>query len=277
MGDAAAFLGYETTEGGRVSSVANPKDHHTQTQSKKTGEWFQAKKAYDETPFEKNMPTPDEKLRKKTWVFNMTTGEESWFPGTDLAAVELGILRGKIQAVLDEKSTHFNVLTGEFAGMYDAQRDPKTREWKTDVLSQGEANGLAHNIAVVAYDENDKEVCRYDSATKAGNAEKIDETSISGCARHVRHTAGKKDGSKLRWECRDPELRAYWDHERPRKKPFYYVDNGATVAFKTREEAAKKTHGKTFAIRTQKNAIYASIKSEGKIPCKAGYFWYKLP
>jgi hypothetical protein len=282
MGAAAAFLGYKTSETSGVSKVANPNCDEAQIQSLLTDEWFQVRYAYDTTPFEKNMPTRDDKvaeaLRKAIWVFNMTTKTEYKFDGTDLAVVKLGVGKDNIRNVFVGDSTHFNVPTGEYAGRYDAQRDPKTREWKTDVPSQYEA----HEKAVVAYDENDVIVCRYDSATKAGDAERISRSGISSCARHhPKHSyAGKKGGHELRWEFEDPKLRAEYDRDRPRKlkkpkKPFYYVTNGVNVYFKTQTEAVEKTRGK-IPYGTQSTAIAVSIKSKGTKSCKAGYIWFKM-
>jgi predicted GIY-YIG superfamily endonuclease len=222
MGAAAAFLGFDTDQGYRVSAVASSNCHHEQIQSIINEKWHQAHYAYDERSFEKNMQTPGKKRaetkRKAIWVFNMTTKKESWFPGTDIAAVELGVGEANIHDVLGKRCTHFNVPTGKDVSMFDAQHDPKTREWKTDVLSQHKASGLTREKTVVAYDENDKEVCRYDSATKAAEAEGIERSNISKCATHKpKHSyAGKKGGIKLRWEYADPKLRTFYDREFPR-------------------------------------------------------------
>jgi predicted GIY-YIG superfamily endonuclease len=215
LGDADQFLGYMVDEC-RVAHVVNPNVHNTQLQSKKTGEWFQAHYAYDETSFEKNMPTPGEKRQKNIWIFNIDTKKEYEFDSTVLAATELGIFKGNIQGVLDERSNYFSVLSGEHSGVYDAQRDPKTREWKTSVLSQYEARGLAREKAVIAYDEKGEIVCRHPSIKDAGIAENIPRSNISNCVTHDRPIAGKKDGNKLRWEYEDQMLRAFYDRERPR-------------------------------------------------------------
>jgi hypothetical protein len=200
---------------------------------------------------------------------------ETEYDGTNIAAFVLGILEGNIYRVLDG-STYFVVPFGEHTGMYDAQRYPKTREWKTDVKTRFET----HEKAVVAYDENDEIVCRYDSASKAAKAEKINAGTIGACARHEPGSsyAGKKDGSELRWEYKDPEERSFYDEWYPRKpkRPFYYYDeNGIKIDFKTITEAAKKTCGK-FVVGTQRKAIGKSIESYGKMSCKVGYFWHKI-
>ena len=278
LGATAAFLEYDTNEGGRrISAVANPNVVNAQIQSKKTDEWYQARHVYDETPFVKDMPTPVEKRtearRKKILVFNMTTLEETSFDGTDLAAVSLSVGETNIKNVLCGNSTHFNVPRGKYAGMYDTQRDPRTREWKMNVLTRAETL----EKAVIAYNEEDEFVFRYDSAKKAMEAEGINASHVYKCAKHKLESAGKKNGSKLSWEYEDSERRAFYDLHFPRKpkKPYYYIENDAKVKFKTLTEAIDKTRG-TVSINTQYNAITNSVQSKGNTSCRAGHIWFKL-
>jgi hypothetical protein len=169
------------------------------------------------------------------------------------------------------------VLSGKYNGVYDAQRLPKAREWKIDVLTRAEAFGSASEKPVVAYNEDGKIVCRYDSATKAMIAEGIFASNISACIVHNVNYAGKKDGHKLRWEYADPDLHALYECINPRKpkQSYYYIENGDKFYFKSITVAAENSHGK-FALHTQRREIAKSIQSKGTIPCKAGHFWYKL-
>jgi hypothetical protein len=284
MRDADAFLGYDSNTMSNIGGVARPTvDHCAQIRSKITGDLYQVRYAYDETPFVKNMPTPHEKtaiqLRKKIWVFNIDTKKESCFDGIKLAADNLGIPSANIRHVLNRGDTHFRVFSDEHKGTYDAQSDPKTREWKTVSLTRFDLSGLARRNAVVAYDEDDKFVFRYDSANKAWIAENIAEGNIGKCAKHEREYAGEKNGHKLRWEYEDQDERSYYDCLYPRKstRPFYYIneENDKKFDFKTQKDAVEKTRGKV-SYSTQRLAIVESINSNGKVPCRAGHKWFKI-
>ena len=131
--------------------------------------------------------------------------------------------------------------------------------------------------AVIAYDENNIIVCKYDSSIKAEIAEGISDSNIRACAKHMHAYAGTKNGNKLRWEYADSDIRIFYDHKYPRKsqKPYYYEKEDERFCFSTNIEAAMMTRGK-FAVGTQQHAITKSIRSKGIIPCKSGYFWFKL-
>lgn len=240
--------------------------------------WFQARYAYDNEPFFINMPTHSEKIvaakRMKIVVYNLDTKLETEYDGTDLAAASLGVCESNIRQVIHGNNNYFKISSGE---RYEAQQFPKLQDWKLHIPTRHESAALAQEKAVIAYDKDDIVVCIYDSITKAAEAERINISSISQCVRHLTHSAGVKNGHKLRWEYVDSDERAMYDRALPRKpnRPYYYIKNDKKIYFKTRKNASEKTRGK-FAYDTQAAAITKSIKSNGTIPCKAGYFWFKL-
>jgi hypothetical protein len=292
MGAANNFLGLDKNVSG-VCHVVNPDiDHAMQIQSKLTGEWFQAKKAYDETPFEKNMPTQREKTSgadngnaRAVILYDNVTGKTHSFTWMGAAAEFLGFDKtegGKrVSAVANPYDEHTQIQSKLTGGWFQAHYEDDEGPFEKDMPTPGEKSRLAKEKAVVAYDEDGEIVYRFDSVTKATDATGIKMGNISECVKHVRPTAGKKgDGSKLYWEYEDPNERVIYDRDLPRKpkkpkKPFYYVENGVKVDFKLVKEAAEKTRG-TFAVGTQRKAIAASIESGGTKPCKAGHLWDKI-
>jgi hypothetical protein len=281
MGAAAEFLGLGSDQGNRVSAAASPNCYTAQLQSKLTGEWFQAKYAYDETPFG-FMPTRYEKTSGyNNWnaqavnLYNNTSGEIRLFTWMGAAAEFLGLdarQGSRVSNVVDPNCENAQIqskLSGEwFQAKYVFDNTPFEF-----MPPPNEKRAKSKEKAVVAYDENDKIVFRFDSAKKAMTATKIDDSTINMCAQHERNYAGKKDGSKLSWEYEDQSERAKYDHiQRKPKKPFYYIVNGVNIYFKTVKDAAKQTSGK-YAVGTQCRTISASIESGSR--CMSGFVWFK--
>jgi hypothetical protein len=220
------------------------------------------------------MSSPVEKIveaiQEEIVVFNIGTFEEKIYPGIHIAAKSLGVIPSRFGNVLNRGDAYFSLPNGD---RYDVQKVPKTRDWVSNVLTRAEA----HEKAVVAYDEDNVVVHEFDSATKAMAETGINGSSITACVQHDLKSAGKKDGSELSWEYKDPGLCALYDRLYPRKpkKPFYYVKNGENVYFKTKGDASEKTRGKV-SVYTQQRAISASIKSGGTKSCRAGLKWFEL-
>jgi hypothetical protein len=270
---------------GTVSSVANQKEAHVQTWSPNWNTYVQVHYTYDETPFEKNMQTPNEKrtgadngLAQAVELYNCKTGVITSFSWLGAAAKFLGYettdgrLVGRVASPTVDTTQIQSLITGEW---FQAHYKYDKSLFQENMLTPHEKC----EKGVVAYDEDDQLVYRFDSAKKAATATRIAESSIRSCAKHELGIAGKIGNSKLSWEYEDPKRRAKYDLLFPRKpkKPFYYIENGVNIDFRTIRIAAENTCGTICAVKTQEMAISASIKFKNKTkPCKAGHIWFKL-
>jgi hypothetical protein len=292
MGAAAEFLGYDKGENyvSGVSQAANPCVDCAQIRSKTTGEWFQAKRAYDKMPFMKDMPTPSEKMSgadnpmaQAVILFEWKTGVTIQFSWMGAAAEFLGLDKsdggGRVSSVANLNVVDVTqIQSKKTGGWFQAKYVYDETPFKKDMPTRYEKVAKALEKAVVAYDEDDELVYRFDSGTKAADATKINDSHIFACATHKRPSAGKKDGRELSWEYEDPVERAKYDRDLPRKpkKPIYYMKNGEKNSFKTVRDASRITRGK-YAVVTQWEAITASIKTEDETKlCKDGHKWFKL-
>lgn len=126
--DAAKFLGVDY---GRIKDIANLNTESEQTFSIVHNAWFQIKRSNDDTPFIKNMKTPNKKLYQPIAIFDIDSHEELLFDGSIIAAQHLNIDATNIGVVLSGINKQF------FANgrRYDVQKIPKSREWNIHLKS----------------------------------------------------------------------------------------------------------------------------------------------
>ena len=208
IGDAANFLGAKSS---CVGASANPNDNKKQVFSPKHNSWFQVRRAYDDTPFIHDMPTPHEKTiashRKPVVIVDIDTRIESEFDGVDIVASILNISQFNIHATINRLNKQFNVGDNR----YDAQYIPKTRDWDFSIIPSNKAKSVAGEKAIIAYDKDDNTIYEFESALKAFEMTGISNSTIGKCANHRTNTAGD-----LRWEFKDPTKRDAIDKLRPR-------------------------------------------------------------
>ena len=197
VGDAAEYLNVDRHN---IYQIFRDSNSSRQTFSKKQDAWFTAKRIGDDTDWDYDMIPQAEELKKPIIMMNIDTRVPIHFKGITDAAKHLNIKHTRIFSVLVATGRHKQLYIGN--DRYDVQHDPPTRSWGFDIPPK--------KFPVIAFDQDnddEKPVCRFESATDAANFTGINGSHISSCARHDRWYTGKLNGRRLRWEFEDIDKR----------------------------------------------------------------------